>query len=242
MRTLLHCDDGSTVLLEPHRWWGQPSPEEERVLGQVVGPALDVGCGPGRHVLALARMGVPTLGIDISPVAVTVARDRGATVLQRCVFRPLPLHAAWRTVLLLDGNIGIGGCPATLLRRVGQLLEPGGRALVEVDPPGTRTGPMRARVERGAVRGPWFAWARVAASRLPQIAEWAGLAAAVLWESEGRWFARLDRPASRAGGLVGPASRAGGRPHRYPHHEECAQCGHLGRGGDSWAAALSEGA
>jgi len=153
MRKVLRSDKGSTVPLEPSRWRARPTPEEEHVLGQVEGPVLDVGCGPGRHVLALARMGVPALGIDISPLAVSIARGRGAEVLQRCVFRPLPLQGAWRTVLLLDGNIGIGGCPTTLLSRIRQLLVPGGRALVEVDPPGDPdredAGPGRARL------GPW---------------------------------------------------------------------------------------
>jgi SAM-dependent methyltransferase len=217
--------------LEPGRWRGQPTPEEERILAEVVGPALDVGCGPGRHVLALARMGVPALGIDISPLAVTVARDRGATVLQRCVFRPLPLVEAWQTVLLLDGNIGIGGSPTALLRRIGHLLAPGGRALVEVDPPGTPTGRIRARIEHGSVRGPWFAWARLAASRVPNVAEPAGLGVSAVWESRGRWFARLERRPEGADHAHDP--------HR-PHHA-CVGCG-SGLGTRAWAIALAEGA
>lgn len=232
MRTVLRSEEGWIVPLASRRWHGPPTPEEEQVLHQVVGPALDVGCGPGRHVLALARMGVPSLGIDVSPLAVTTARGRGAAVLERCVFRPLPFHEAWRTVLLLDGNIGIGGCPTTLLRRVDQLLAPGGRALVEVDPPGTPTGRMQVRVERGSVRGPWFAWARVAACRLPEIARVAGLGVSLMWESNGRWFARLDQAS------VGEIH--GQHPHR--HHEACPQSVRAGLGIDVWAAALSEGA
>jgi len=231
MRKVLRSDKGSTVPLEPSRWRARPTPEEEHVLGQVEGPVLDVGCGPGRHVLALARMGVPALGIDISPLAVSIARGRGAEVLQRCVFRPLPLQGAWRTVLLLDGNIGIGGCPSTLLRRTGQLLAHGGRVLVEVDPPGTPTGKMRVRVEHGSVRGPWFPWARVAATRLPRIAETAGLAVSAVWESGGRWFARLDRHP------VG-----GGRAHDRRRHGDVHAARGSGPGADDWALALAEGA
>jgi SAM-dependent methyltransferase len=190
---VLRTESGSMISLDPGRWHRQATPEEEEVLDQVVGPALDVGCGPGRHVLALSKMGVTAVGIDISPLAVTVARDRGATVLQGCVFRSTKLANAWKTVLLLDGNIGIGGCPATLLRRVGELLAPGGRALVEVGAPGTPTGRIRVRVERGAARGPWFEWARVSASQLPRLAESAGFeVVSDAWESGGRWFARLD--------------------------------------------------
>ena len=38
------------------------------------------GCGPGRHLHALARRGVFALGVDISLAAVTLARDLGTTV------------------------------------------------------------------------------------------------------------------------------------------------------------------
>jgi SAM-dependent methyltransferase len=228
---VLRSADGSSISLEPGRWCGHPAPEEEEILAEVVGPALDVGCGPGRHVLALARMGVPALGIDISPYAVTVARDRGATVLQHCVFRPLPLIAAWQTVLLLDGNIGIGGSPTALLRRIGQLLVPGGRALVEVDPPGTPTGRMRARVEHDSIRGPWFAWARVAASHLPHVAESSGLGVSAVWESGDRWFARLHRHPAAGDNAHGPQRS----------HDRCVGCCSA-LGADAWAIALAEGA
>jgi SAM-dependent methyltransferase len=259
---VLRTESGSTISLEPGRWHRQPTPAEAQVLDQVVGPALDVGCGPGRHVLALSKMGVPAVGIDISPLAVTVARDRGATVLEGCVFRSPKLARFWKTVLLLDGNIGIGGCPTTLLRRVAQLLAPGGSALVEVGAPGTPTGRIRVRVERGANRGPWFEWARVSASQLPVIAESAGFeVVSDAWESRDRWFARLDRidrldlldrglgwssqvpritesgctPGERMGPFR-PYVEQGSAPHSAAH------CGCATKDVDFWAAALAEGA
>jgi SAM-dependent methyltransferase len=220
---VLRTESGSTISLAPGRWHREPSAEEEEVLERVVGPALDVGCGPGRHVLALSKMGVAAVGIDVSPLAVTVARGRGATVLHGCVFRSPELAKAWKTVLLLDGNIGIGGCPTALLRRVGQLLATGGRALVEVGAPGTPTGRVRVRVERGAIRGPWFEWARVSASRLPRIAESAGFeVGSDVWESGCRWFAQLDRIDHR------------------DHAGAC--CGCASQSADVWATALAEGA
>lgn len=48
---------------------------------------LDVGCGPGRHALALARRGISVLGVDISErfveVAVEVADREGLSALAR---------------------------------------------------------------------------------------------------------------------------------------------------------------
>jgi 2-polyprenyl-3-methyl-5-hydroxy-6-metoxy-1,4-benzoquinol methylase len=52
--------------------------EVEFLVGQLVLEAgdrgLDVGCGPGRHSLALARRGIETHGYDMSPEFVDVER------------------------------------------------------------------------------------------------------------------------------------------------------------------------
>jgi len=39
---------------------------------------LDVGCGPGRHALALARRGMEVVGVDLSPDFVELARKAAA--------------------------------------------------------------------------------------------------------------------------------------------------------------------
>ncbi len=112
---------------------------DARILARVVAPVLDVGCGPGRHVAELAASGLVALGIDVSPAALGLARARGACVLERSVFDRVPCAGRWRTALLLDGNIGIGGDPASLLLRIGELLaHRGSRVLVETAPPETR--------------------------------------------------------------------------------------------------------
>ena len=53
-------------------------------------------------------------------------------MLQRSVFDRLPGERRWGTVLLLDGNIGIGGDPVRLLRRCADLVRPRGQVLAEV--------------------------------------------------------------------------------------------------------------
>ena len=123
---------------------------------------LDVGCGPGRHSHALARRGVYSLGVDLSPVAVALAVGRGAHAIVGDVFAELPGTGQWQTVLLLDGNIGIGGAPERLLRRLAAVLAPAGTVLVELEAPGTRSGAFRARLEQGEQISDWFGWARLA--------------------------------------------------------------------------------
>ncbi len=53
----LHTCVGEIVDLPVHRWLADPAPEEEALLDRAVAPVLDIGCGPGRLVLALARRG-----------------------------------------------------------------------------------------------------------------------------------------------------------------------------------------
>lgn len=45
----------------------------------IPGRALDVGCGAGRNAMFLARAGFKTVGIDISPSALTWARERSVS-------------------------------------------------------------------------------------------------------------------------------------------------------------------
>ena len=40
---------------------------------------LDVGCGPGRHALELAKQGISVVGVDISDSFIDVARESAAT-------------------------------------------------------------------------------------------------------------------------------------------------------------------
>jgi SAM-dependent methyltransferase len=48
-------------------------------LGMEAGErVLDVGCGPGRHALALARRGIEVVGVDLSEDFIALARDAAA--------------------------------------------------------------------------------------------------------------------------------------------------------------------
>jgi len=156
---------------------------------------LDVGCGPGRHTVALGHRGLLALGVDITPAALAWAVPRGAMVLHRSVFDRLPGTGRWGTVLLLDGNLGIGGDPRALLTRSAELLAPHGLVVAELDPPGTPTAPTTARLEVAGAPGPWFAWDRVPADAVAPLAEAAGLTVRESWRTDGRWFAVLRRGA-----------------------------------------------
>ena len=73
-------------------WFRDRVPGDDGLLDRCLGPTLDVGCGPGRLTAALLGRGVPCLGIDVSPVAVDIARGRGAAALHRDVHHGHGLH------------------------------------------------------------------------------------------------------------------------------------------------------
>ncbi len=201
-RTTIVSAAGAVLSVAVDRWFDEPSPAEHALLRLAVGPVLDIGCGPGRHVLALASAGVPVLGIDISTAFLAVARRDGANVLRRSVFDDVPDAGAWRTVLLLDGNIGIGADPGALLRRTQELLAPGGRILLEAEAPGSSSPSQDVRVHLDAKRGPLFTWGSVSIDRVATIATETGLVVVHSWSAEGRWFARLEIPPGSPTGSV----------------------------------------
>lgn len=187
----LELEGGPTVPMPFERFTGEATPSDRRLLARAQGPVLDVGCGPGRHVHHLAHRGVMAIGIDISRDAVRLARRRGAAVILGCVFDHVPGAGTWGTGLLLDGNIGIGGDPARLLRRVTALLAPGGEILVECfDGPAVPAGARVRLVGPGVASAP-FPWALVGEHELPEIAAAAGLVVTDRWTDEGRPFAGL---------------------------------------------------
>jgi SAM-dependent methyltransferase len=169
-----------------HLWAGDAG-----LLTRCAGPTLDVGCGPGRLVAALTATGTPALGIDISAEAVRQARRRGAAALRRCVFTPVPDEGQWQHVLLVDGNVGIGGDPATLLTRCRRLLASGGDALVELDPPGTASWRTEVRLHGDTGVSGAFAWAAVSMDDLAALADSAAMRVVERWTEANRWFARV---------------------------------------------------
>ena len=190
---MLRLSDGTVSPLALGRWLGPADETDEHLLKAIAGPVLDVGCGPGRHLHALAKRGVFALGVDLSPVAVDLARGRGGNAIVGSIFDHVPGAGTWRTALLLDGNIGIGGAPERLLTRVRSLLGPTGEVLVELDPPSTDTTTLVARIETRAEASAWFRWARVAFGDIAALAGAAGYDLLERAHHSTRWFARLGR-------------------------------------------------
>lgn len=190
----LHRADGSRVVMDVGHWLGPASGADLPVLDRCRGPVLDIGCGPGRVTAALAERGIASLGIDITPLAVEFTRRRRVAALVRDVFAGLPGEGRWPTVLLLDGNVGIGGDVDELLARTFDLLRPGGRLIAEADPDDAVNERCLARFAvRDTVTGPPFPWSFVGAPALRRQATAVGYRVEDDWSDRGRRFLSLRR-------------------------------------------------
>jgi SAM-dependent methyltransferase len=190
----LRRPDGWMLPLDIERWCGGVDEADRSVLKRCVGPVLDVGCGPGRFVSALADQRHPVLGIDISVAAVERTRRGGGAALCRSVYDTLPAEGRWRTALLMDGNLGIGGDPTALLRRLTKVLAPGGLLLAEVVPADVDERiTVQVEDDRGRCGG-LFAWARLGNDALARHADAGGWRIEEQWLSGDRRFSALRAP------------------------------------------------
>jgi SAM-dependent methyltransferase len=99
---------------------------------------LDVGCGPGRHSLALARRGYEVVGVDHSAEFVRLAREAAAADGLTATFDELDVRALDRpgefdaTICLCQGGFGLlgGRDEADVFGRIAATLRPGGALAV----------------------------------------------------------------------------------------------------------------
>jgi SAM-dependent methyltransferase len=175
--------------LPMHRWLGVAGAADRALLSLCAGPTVDVGCGPGRMAEDLARSGHTVLGIDVLPEAVRQTLSRGVPALQRSVFDPLPGEGRWGTVLLADGNIGIGGDPVALLERVRELLAPDGRVVLDLAPWGSGISTRHVRLGSPSGQSGEFPWTLVGADAIQAVASAAGLGTVVHHRRDDHWMA-----------------------------------------------------
>ncbi len=97
---------------------------------------LDVGCGPGRHSLALAARGIATHGVDLSPDFVALAWE--ATGDLPATFEVLDVRDLAFTdefdaaICLCQGGFGLlgGEDDEAVVGRIARAVRPGGRVAV----------------------------------------------------------------------------------------------------------------
>jgi SAM-dependent methyltransferase len=93
---------------------------------------LDVGCGPGRHAIALADRGITVHGVDLSPDFVALAEDAGADL--PVTFEVLDVRDLAFTdefdaaICLCQGGFGLlgGTDDEAVIGRIARAVRPGG--------------------------------------------------------------------------------------------------------------------
>ncbi len=196
-RCWIRHEDGEVRPLPAHRWLGTGCSDDgsgvsgdaldedfdEAVTQMCSGPTIELGCGPGRLVARLIQRGIPALGIDRSATAIHLAGRGGAPALLGDVFEPSPASGRcpqpgtglWQTVLLVDGNVGLGGDPLRILGRAAELLCRGGRCVAEFDVEAIGIRARWVRLESARDVGPWFRWASVGVDSAATLAAQVGL-------------------------------------------------------------------
>lgn len=150
---------------------------ERRALRWVRGRVLDAGLGAGRVALELQRRGRSVVGIDNSPGAVEVARERGVRDVRLLAFEEVDDSLGqFDTIVMLGNGFGIFGSPSKarrLLRRLRPLADRIVAASIDPQAYGTEDpahlayqernrkrgrmpGELRLRVRYRDLSGPWF--------------------------------------------------------------------------------------
>jgi 2-polyprenyl-3-methyl-5-hydroxy-6-metoxy-1,4-benzoquinol methylase/GNAT superfamily N-acetyltransferase len=140
-RIWIQAYEGMT-LDESHKWHAHASDEIDFVLSVIGGPrsarVLDVGCGDGRHVAALSKMGFDVTGVDVSSHLIERARVRCRdTEASFCVSDArdhLP-DGPFDTVICLYDVIGSSSRSdddREIVQRIASVLDDGGHVVASV--------------------------------------------------------------------------------------------------------------
>lgn len=147
-------------------WW------ERELLSEVRdGPVLDLGCGAGRAALHFQELGLEVTAVDTSPGAVEVCRRRGVVDARVGDLNDPPGDRVWGAVLLLCGNLGLGGSwprNRALLRKLAQLSSPAA-VLVGDSVNFDGDADLRLRIRYGEIVTPWWRQRNVKSVEIPAL-------------------------------------------------------------------------
>jgi 2-polyprenyl-3-methyl-5-hydroxy-6-metoxy-1,4-benzoquinol methylase len=194
----------SAYLAEPAFW----APHEREALQRHAhGRVLDIGCNAGRHALYLQRKGLDVLGIDVSPLSIAVAKERGLMKAEVLSIDEISAELGmFDTILMLGNNFGLFASAAKarrLLRRFQTFTNPGATLIVESlnvyvtnDPDhlaylaanrerGRMSGQIRMRARYKRFVTPWFDYLMVSPAEMETLLEGTGWRVAKRYEVTG---------------------------------------------------------
>jgi SAM-dependent methyltransferase len=155
---LVERDDGFLGVTDARIYFSEPlewGPLELRACEQARGRVLDVGCGAGRHSVAMIDSGHDVTGLEPSTGAARVASGRGVPVIEKRLDQLS--EGTYDTIVMLGNNLALLGGPASAvatLRRLADRAAPGAMLLGQGrDPYGTEDPFHLAYFERNRAGG-----------------------------------------------------------------------------------------
>lgn len=204
---------GEFYFVGPDKW-----PERERrAVGMAEGRVLDIGCGAGRHALALQERGHDVTAIDVSEAAVEVARDRGVEDARVVDVADVAdeLDGVYDTVLMLGNNFGLVGTATrapSILGGIANVTAADGHLLAESRDPtatdervhldyhdlnrerGRLPGAVRQRIRFETVATPWHDYLQAAPETMRDlVAETPWTVADVIDSEGGHYVGQLQK-------------------------------------------------
>jgi len=186
------------------------APRQRRAMRLARGRVLDVGCGAGRVALHLQQKGLDAVGIDISPLAVKVCRERGLKKARTMSLTQVsPRLGMFDTLIMFGNGFGLVENPRRarwLLRRWHSLTTDRARIIAEsIDPHrarapedvryqrenrrrGRMSGQMRLRVRCRTLATPWFDWLFASQDEMRDILAGTGWQVARVFETGGSLY------------------------------------------------------
>jgi len=188
---------------------------QRRAMEYVQGRVLDVGCNVGRVGLYLQERGHDVVGIDNSPLALSIARQRGLRDAREMALDSVDDSLGrFDTIVMMGTQFGIIGDPVEgrkILQRLNRLSGPGARVLAESRDPyptkdpdhlvyhqlnrdrGRMGGQVRIRVRYRRYATPWTDLLLVSPTEMREVIEGTGWASTeLLCGDKGMYVAILE--------------------------------------------------
>ncbi len=179
---------GPPTYFSPFETW---APRLQQAMSYVQGRVLDLGCGAGRVPLYLQSQGLEVVGIDNSPLAIEICKQRGVHDARQLSITQVDSRlGVFDTITMLGHNFGLFGSlqrARWLLRRWHKITSPHARIIAESNDPAGTTNPvhlayhaynlqrgrmrgqLNLRVRYENIKGPWFDYLIVSPAEMQDI-------------------------------------------------------------------------